>query len=202
MTADTSIATLIASAERGDESAAETLFATLYAELHRIAERELARNWGSGTLAATSLLHQAYLDISRREGVQFPDRPRFMAYAARVMRGLVIEYVRNRQALKRGSQFEITELTADIADSVASAPQLTEIGAALDKLAAVEPMLAEIVDLKFFCGFSFNEIAAMKGLSSRTVQRHWQKARAYLHRVIDDSPLSDGDETRPEPDET
>jgi RNA polymerase sigma factor (TIGR02999 family) len=186
---DSTIASLIASAERGDTAAAETLFTTLYAELHRVAGRELARSgWGVG-LGATSLLHEAYLDMSRREGTQFPDRPRFMAYAARVMRGLIIEYVRNRQAQKRGGQFELTAISTDVADVVPTEQRLVGISDALEDLAGVEPLLAEIVDLKFFCGFSFAEIAAMKGVSERTVQRLWQKARAYLHRAVGDSDV-------------
>jgi RNA polymerase sigma factor (TIGR02999 family) len=189
VSADSTIASLIASAERGDTAAAETLFTTLYAELHRVAGRELARSgWGVG-LGATSLLHEAYLDMSRREGTQFPDRPRFMAYAARVMRGLIIEYVRNRQAQKRGGQFELTAISTDVADVVPTEQRLVGISDALEDLAGVEPLLAEIVDLKFFCGFSFAEIAAMKGVSERTVQRLWQKARAYLHRAVGDSDV-------------
>ena len=101
-----SLSSLIASAEEGDRSAADTLFATLYAELHRLASRQLARSSGELTLGTTTLLHEAYLNMSRREGAAFPDRARFMGYAARVMRGLVIDYVRNRTAQKRGGQLE------------------------------------------------------------------------------------------------
>jgi RNA polymerase sigma factor (TIGR02999 family) len=96
------IPALVAIAQRGDRSASEALFAALYAELHRIARRELSRSHSPLTLGATSLLHQAYLELAERDGAVFPDRNRFMAYAARVMRGLIIDYVRNRQAQKRG----------------------------------------------------------------------------------------------------
>jgi len=114
----------------------------------------------------------------------FPDRTRFMAYASRVMRGLIIDHARNRQAKKRGGQFEITSLRTDIVEELADGRELSEIGAAVDELAAVEPALAEIVDLKFFCGFSFVEIAAMRGSSERTIQRQWEKARIYLYRTL------------------
>jgi RNA polymerase sigma factor (sigma-70 family) len=100
------------------------------------------------------------------------------------MRGLIIDHARNRRAVKRGGLFEITSLGADLADNVVSARELTEIGDALDALASVDPPLAEIVDLKFFCGFSFAEIAAMRGTSERTVQRQWDKARIYLRRSL------------------
>jgi RNA polymerase sigma factor (TIGR02999 family) len=127
---------------------------------------------------------EAYLDISAREGKSFPDRPRFMGYAARVMHGLIIDHARNRNAIKRGRQFEITSLKTDSGENAVDAKELTLISDALDELAKVEPKLAELVDLKFFCGFSFAEIAALSNVSERTVQRKWEKARIYLHRTI------------------
>jgi RNA polymerase sigma factor (TIGR02999 family) len=177
-----SISALIRSAEGGDRTAADALFAALYSELHRLARRQLAR--AGVTLGATTLLHEAYIDIAGRDGTSFPDRNRFMAYAARVMRGLIIDYARRRQARKRGGGFEITTLSDDIDGRAANATELARIGEALDALAAVDPSLAQIVDLKFFCGFSFAEIAAMRGVSERTVQRHWERARVYLHRAV------------------
>jgi RNA polymerase sigma factor (TIGR02999 family) len=177
----------VAPADHDDPAGAEALFASLYVELHRIARREVARRGGYVTLGATTLLHEAYLDVSDREGMVFPDRPRFLAYAARAMRGLAIDHVRRRHAQKRGGLFELTTLDTAIADNTAGEEELQHIGDALDELASVDATLAEVVDLKFFCGFSFAEIGAMHGVSERTVQRQWEKARLYLHRVIADS---------------
>ena len=170
-------------AERGDFRAAGEMFTTLYRELHRLARRQLHANAAGITLGATTLLHEAYIDISAR-GAQFPDRARFFAYAARAMRGLIIDYVRERRALKRGGEFHLTSLDTQIADQVPQAQELEPLGGALDELALAEPALAELVELKFFCGFSFVEIAAMRGVSERTVQRDWNKARLYLHEVL------------------
>lgn len=186
----TTVASLLASADRGDSTAAEALFARLYAELHRLASRELARS-GGVTLSATTLLHEAYVAISGREGIAFPDRTRFMAYAARVMRGLIIDHVRRRRSAKRGGQFEILVQTT-IMDRVAGEEQLERVGDALDELATADPALAEVVDLKFFCGFSFAEIGAMRGVSERTIQRNWEKARIYLHRALSDAGAGAG----------
>jgi RNA polymerase sigma factor (TIGR02999 family) len=136
------------------------------------------------TLGVTTLLHEAYLDMAGRSGTVFPDRARFMGYAARVMRTLIIDHVRNRRAQKRGGQFELISLASSLVDSSADERELTQISEALDKLAEVDPELAEVVDMKFFCGFSFLEIAAMRNLSARTVKRKWQKARIYLHREL------------------
>lgn len=178
------LASLVSAVEQGSESAAATLFAVLYAELHKLAKRELARRGALVSLSPTTLLHKAYLDMAEREGTSFPDRPRFMGYAARVMRGLIIDHVRNRQAQKRGQQFEITSFDPEAHDCSADSQELVRLSEALDELAAAEPSLAEVVDLKFFCGFSFAEIAAMRGLSERTIQREWEKARVYLYRTL------------------
>jgi RNA polymerase sigma factor (TIGR02999 family) len=107
-----------------------------------------------------------------------------MGYAARVMRGLVIDHARSRNAIKRGGEFEITSLKTDSVENPVDAKELSLISDALDQLAKVEPELAALVDLKFFCGFTFAEIAALRNLSERTVQRSWEKARIYLHRSI------------------
>lgn len=183
--ADTqALAATLAAAERGDAAATAELFAALYRELHRLAKRQLHAHAAGSTLSATTLLHEAYLDISRR-GAAFPDRARFFAYAARAMRGLIIDYVRERRALKRGGEFHLTQLDTDIAESAAQdSGELTRLGDALDELARAEAPLAELVELKFFCGFTFAEIAAMRGISERTVQRDWAKARLYLHDAL------------------
>lgn len=175
---------LFAAAEKGDAAARERLFQTLYAELHRLARRELWRSGAAVSMGATTLLHEAFIDMSGRDAIAFPDRARFMAYAARAMRGLIIDYARSRHAQKRGGEFEITAFDTDIGSQVADKIDLPAVGDALDALAAAEPALAQVVDLKFFCGFSFAEIAAMRGVSERTVQRDWEKARIYLHQSL------------------
>jgi RNA polymerase sigma factor (TIGR02999 family) len=183
---NTDLSTLVVAAEQGDRAAADTLFATLYDELHRMARRELARRGAGVTLGATTLLHEAYLDISDRDRTAFPDRNRFMAYACRVMRGLIIDYARRRHAQKRGGEFHFTTIATDVVGAVPDAVELTRISDAVDELEATDARLARIVDLKFFCGFSFGEIASIMGVSERTVQRDWEKARIFLHRVLRD----------------
>lgn len=178
------IPSLTSAAENGRNTTTDALFSTLYSELHRLANRELARWWTPVRLSATTVLHEAYLDMAGREDPTFPDHAHFMGYAARVMRGLIIDHARKHRAMKRGGEFEITSLKLDAAGIPANAKDLSLISDALDQLAKVEPGLVEIVDLKFFCGFSFAEIAAMQKLSERTVQRRWEKARIYLRRSI------------------
>ncbi len=184
-------ATALRDSPASDEGVvAGRLFVNLYSELHRLARRQLNRQPGFAGLGVTTVLHEAYLKISDRERPVFVDRGQFMAYAARVMRGLIIDDMRRRRSQKRGGQFHITALATDHAEGVADSGTLVRISDALDELADVKPELAEIIELKFFCGFSFSEIAAMRGVSERTIQRNWDKGRLYLHLAIcNDRPV-------------
>jgi RNA polymerase sigma factor (TIGR02999 family) len=174
----------LSASENGGNVSADTLFSALYSELHGLAKRELIRRGNSASLSVTTLLHEAYLDMSARDSAPFPDQARFMGYAAQVMRGIIIDYARNRRTLKRGGEFEIRSLEGDYFANPSEVDQLSSISDALDQLMKVEPELAQVVDLKFFCGFTFAEIATMQRLSERTVQRKWEKARIYLHCSI------------------
>jgi RNA polymerase sigma factor (TIGR02999 family) len=186
---DRTISSLIASADGGDRPAAEALFVTLYDELHRLARRQLSRSSSELTLGTTTLLHEAYLDMSSRESEAYVDRGRFMAYAAKVMRGLIIDYARSRKTQKRGGLFAITSLPDESRAAAQEAADLGRLGEAVEALGAAFPELAQVVDLKFFCGFSFAEIGAMRGVSERTVQREWKKARLFIHDQVGDAGL-------------
>ena len=176
---------LMSSEQRPDATEAVThsrLFASLYDELRRLAERQLRRNAGA-PISPTTLLHEAYLGMRGREAV-FPDRARFIGYAARVMRGLIIDFVRDRRALKRGGNFQITGLPTQLPESDTDQTDLPRLSEALDELAVRDAKLAELVDLRYFCGYTFDEIAAQRGTSVRTVKREWEKARAYLFHEL------------------
>jgi RNA polymerase sigma factor (TIGR02999 family) len=159
------------------------LFASLYAELRRIADRELKRHPDS-SVSATTLVHEAYINVAGR-AVSFEDRARFLGYVARAMRGLLIDFVRQRYSLKRGAEFDITHLTTHHGGELADSALLMRLSEALDALAKMDPRLAEVVDLRYFCGFSFAEIATLRGASERTVQRDWEKARLLLYDEIE-----------------
>lgn len=167
----------------GGAQGQDALFACLYDELRQIAQREVRRGVGL-TLSATTLLHETYFKVQQREDIAFPDHARFLAYASRAMRSLVIDYARRRQALKRGGAFEITSLPTEVPEEVSDAGDLERLGNAIDSLGQIDPALAQLVDLKFFCGYSLIEIAAMRGVSERTAQRDWEKARLLLHRAL------------------
>ena len=172
-----------------DRPGADTLFTTLYAELHRLARRELSRRGPFGGLGVTTLLHEAYLSMSATDGTAFVDRARFMAYAARVMRGLIVDDVRRRRSEKRGGLFQITHLHTEFGDSVSGPQALISISEALDELADIEPELAEIIELKFFGGLTTDEIAETLGISAATVERDWKFARAWLYGALSGRPV-------------
>lgn len=171
----------------GERENSQQLFASLYDQLRRMARWELRRRGPKFTLGATTLLHEAYVNLHSRQEVEFPDRARFLAYASRAMRGLIIDYSRRRQAIKRGAAFELTSLPTEVPDQAADFEQLEQLSEAIERLAAFEPRLAQVVDLKYFSGFSLGEIAAMWEISERTVQRDWEKARLFLNECLSES---------------
>jgi RNA polymerase sigma factor (TIGR02999 family) len=158
----------------------DELFTSLYEDLRRLAERQLRRNAGV-PISPTTLLHEAYIGMARGEA-EFPDRDRFLGYAARVMRGLIIDFVREGRALKRGSAFHLTQLPTDVPQ--VDGAELTRLSDALDQLSTQDLHLAELVDLRYFCGFTLEEIAAQRGSAVRTVTRDWQKAKALLFKHL------------------
>lgn len=171
---------LLQLAEQPEGHAPAELFPVLYRELHRLAEKLLGPQ--CVPLSATTLLHEAYLELSARQA-RFPDSARFFGYAARAMRGLIVDFARARRAQKRGGEFQFTGLSTGVEEPPKE--DLSRLSEALQALGERDPMLAELVDLKFFCGFSLKEIATMRGVSDRTVQRDWSKARLYLHRWME-----------------
>jgi RNA polymerase sigma factor (TIGR02999 family) len=168
-----------------DVSKNRQLFASIYRDLRALAERQL-RHGAGAPISPTTLLHETYLGMSNRSAA-FPDRGRFIGYAARVMRGLIIDLARERRALKRGGAFHITRLSVDDEAIRQQEISLARLADALDELATREPRLAEVVDLKYFCGFTFEEIAAQRDTSERTVKRDWEKARPILFEALSEA---------------
>jgi RNA polymerase sigma factor (TIGR02999 family) len=178
--------------QAGSSQEQSALFASLYAQLRRIAQRELRRRSGGLSLSATTLLHEAYFKMKQRSDAVFPDESHFLAYASRAMRTLVIDYARSRQAEKRGGAFHITRLPTEVPEALTEAADLERLGTAIDALAVHDTALAQLVDLKFFCGYSLIEIAAMRGISERTAQRDWDKARMLLKSALEDGSILPG----------
>jgi RNA polymerase sigma factor (TIGR02999 family) len=159
-------------------------FGALSARLYRSAKFLLARHGIANELSETALLHDAYVQIASRAALTFVNELHFTKYVSRVMRSLIVDHARSRSALKRGRSFEITHLVEDIVYPPPYTREIISIRDTLIQLAKAQPELAELVDLKFFHGFSFAEIAEMQEVSERTIQRKWEKARLYIRSLI------------------
>jgi len=167
-------------AREGDRDALDRVLATLYEELHAMARRQLAGQLGH-TLDATALVHEAYLKLIGRNAVRFDDRAHFFAYAASAMRSVVVDYARQRLAQKRGGdQHRVADLPEDLEGGLRLDEETLGLDAALSRLAAIDPRLAQVVELRYFTGLSELEIAALLKRSERSIRRDWQKARMFL----------------------
>ncbi len=173
-------------ARDGDRAALDRVLGTLYHELHAMARRQLAGQYGQ-TLDATALVHEAYLKLIGRREVQFDDRAHFFAYAASAMRSVVVDYARQRLAQKRGGDLHrVTELPEDIEGGLRLDEDMLGLDTALNKLAAVDVKLAQVVELRYFAGLSEQEIAELLKRSERSIRRDWQKARLFLLASLGD----------------
>jgi RNA polymerase sigma factor (TIGR02999 family) len=173
-------------ARDGDRAALDRVLGTLYHELHAMARRQLAGQYGQ-TLDATALVHEAYLKLIGRRDVQFDDRAHFFAYAASAMRSVVVDYARQRLAQKRGGDLHrVTELPDDVEGGLRLDEDMLGLDTALTKLAAVDAKLAQVVELRYFAGLSEQEIAELLKRSERSIRRDWQKARMFLLASLGD----------------
>jgi RNA polymerase sigma factor (TIGR02999 family) len=177
----TDLTGLMQAAGRGDAAALESLFATLYSELRGLARARLRRAPDLTLLDTTALVHESFLRCVNAHRVLPSDRPRFMGYASRVMRSVVIDYLRQRARERHGGEVVHVTLSTELAESV-SAPEdrLVRISEALDEIAASEPRLVQVVEMRFFAGLTEAEIASCLGIDERTVARDWKKARLLL----------------------
>ena len=170
----------LSAARDGDRGALDRVLSTLYRELHSMARRQLG-NRDDQTLDATALVHEAYLRLVGRSEAAFVDRAHFFAYAASAMRSVVVDYARQRLAIKRGGDLlRVTDLPDDAGGGLRLDEELLGLHAALTRLASIDEKLVQVVELRYFAGLSESEIAALLNRSERTVRRDWQKARMYL----------------------
>jgi RNA polymerase sigma factor (TIGR02999 family) len=179
------ITTLLHAAGEGDRAAADRAFALLYADLKRLASSRLRRSGELTLLDTTVLVHESYLRLQAGTGLVFPDRHHFLAYAAKAMRAVVVDLVRARQADRRGGGAEVLPLDTQLQDQLASHDdEVLRVHEALHELAALEPRLAQVVELRYFGGLTEAEVATSLGLTERTVQRDWHKARLFLRVAL------------------
>jgi RNA polymerase sigma factor (TIGR02999 family) len=175
------ITQLLQAARGGDRAAADQVVAQLYVDLQRLARRQVRQAGHLTLLDTTALVHEAWLRLSGGQEADFPNRRHFLAYAAQAMRSVVIDLVRARQAERRGGgQVHLTLNTAVAEQTPDGDVDILRVHEALDELAQLEPRLAQVVEMRYFGGLREQEIAEALGVTERTVQRDWQKARLFL----------------------
>ncbi len=181
------ITRLLGAAGNGDRQALDRVLSVLYRELHAMARRHIGQNRGH-TLDATALVHEAYLRLAGKRETQFDDRAHFFAYAASAMRSVVVDHTRQRLSQKRGGDRQrVTELPENFGGGVRLDEDTLALDEALNRLAAVDPRLVQVVEMRYFAGLSEEEIAALLERSERSVRRDWQKARMFLLASLRDS---------------
>lgn len=175
----------VVDARKGRGLSAGALFPVVYAELRRLAHHYLARERPGHTLQATALVHEVYLRLVPRGNAAWDDRRRFVAIAAHVMREILIEHARSRGRLKRGGDRERVWSTAAAPAVDAGFERWEDLDRALDRLAALDPRQASVVELRYFGGLTVEETATVLAVSPKTVKRDWSVARAWLRRELD-----------------
>ena len=160
------------------------LFSLLYTELKRMAHGQLYKSGGQAELDTTSLVHESWLRCAEKGWIDGADRAVFFGYVGRVMRSVVVDHIRSRQAQKRGGEVVCVTLTTGIEGEVIADERVLQIDHALDSLERLAPQFSQLVEMRYFAGLSVREVAELRHVSSRTVEREWEKARAFLYQLM------------------
>lgn len=182
--AQTGITILLQQWSQGDPQAAEQVLPLVYDELRRIAAKEMRRERGDHTLQATAIVHEAYLRLNGCAGCRWSSRDQFFAFAAHLIRRILVDYARHQNRLKRGGQARKVTLSEVMALVEAPSADLVAVDEALVKLEEMDPRKATIVELRFFAGFTLDEAAEHLGISPETVGREWRRAKAWLYSEL------------------
>ncbi len=180
------VAALLAAVRRGEAGAAEQLFGLLYPDLRQLAHGRLRRSGKFTLLDTTELVHESYLRLYKAGSLEAGDKGQFMAYAARVMRSVVVDFVRRRAADRRGGGAVHVELGTESADMTDPREQeVIRINEALEELATIDERLVRVVEMRYFAGMTEEQVAEALELSRRSVARDWEKARLFLAAALD-----------------
>ena len=177
---------LLVAVRRGDAGAVDRLFGVLYPDLRQLAHSRLRRSGHLTLLDTTGLVHEAYLRLFKADSLEAIDRSQFMAYAARVMRSVVVDFVRRRSADRRGGDVvhvDIDDPAVAVADP--REREVVRIDEALEELARIDERLVRVVEMRYFAGMTEDQVADALGLSRRSVARDWEKARLFLATTLD-----------------
>ncbi|MDH5340665.1 MAG: ECF-type sigma factor [Rubrivivax sp.] len=162
-------------------------FAGAYPELRRLARARLRGGGRDAVLDTTALVHETYLKLSGHDSVSFPDRARFLVYAGKAMRSVIVDMVRQRQTERRGGRVQHLTLTGDVIEQAglpADEAHILAVNEALEELAQVDARMAQVVEMRYFGGLTDAEIADALGVGERTVRRDWEQARLFLAEAL------------------
>jgi len=178
--ADESLTITLRAAHAGDREAADRAYAALYPELLKIARARLRVHQPNTLLDTEGLVHESFLRFVAADKLGIADRKHFFTYAAKTMRNIVIDFARRRQAERHGGAAERATLDSRLLGDGAQDTTVIDVDRALRELEALDPTLAEVVEMRYFGGYTDAEIAAAMGIAERTVRRQWDKARAFI----------------------
>jgi RNA polymerase sigma factor (TIGR02999 family) len=181
------VTALLVAWSNGEDGAGTPLMDAVYDELRRLARGYLRRERRDHSMAATALVHEAYLKLVDQRRVRWQNRAHFFAIAAHVMRRLLVDHARARAASKRGPGLTVSLEGLDAAADPRG-PDLLTLDAALEKLTAIDPRQGRLVELRFFGGLTVEEVAAVLGIAAITVKRDWALARTWLYRELQSGP--------------
>jgi RNA polymerase sigma factor (TIGR02999 family) len=185
---------LLADWGKGDRSALDKLFPLVHSELRRIAQRQMSQERPSHTLQATALVNEAYLKLAGQQGFDWQNRAHFFAVCAQVMRHILIDHARAHSRDKRGGGAVKVSLNDALVVAADQADHFIALDDALRVLERLDPQKGKLVELRYFGGLSIEETAEVMNISPRTVRREWQRAKAWLYRMMTEGIE---DETRP-----
>ena len=185
---------LLADWGKGDRSALDKLFPLVHSELRRIAQRQMSQERPGHTLQATALVNEAYLKLAGQQGFDWQNRAHFFAVCAQVMRHILIDHARAHARDKRGGGAVKVSLNDALVVAEDQASHFIALDEALRVLERLDPQKGKIVELRYFGGLSVEEVGEVMNVSPRTVRREWQRAKAWLYRMMTEGIE---DETRP-----
>ena len=167
-----------------NDQGVDALFGATYRELRMLARARLRSGGRNTLLDTTALVHETFLKLAANHELEFPDRPRFLVYAGRVMRSIIVDFARQRLTDRRGGDAAHVTFTVQLADSVAGEEEIVRVHEALDELAKVDERMAKVVEMRYFGGLTETEIAEALGVTDRTVRRDWEHARLFLAEAL------------------
>ncbi len=172
-------------ARDGEAAPVDAYFDATYRELRQLARARLAGGGRNTLLDTTALVHETFLKLSANPQVRFPDRARFLVYAGRAMRSIIVDFARRRLAERRGGDAAHVTFSTQLADGqVAGEAEIVRVHEALEQLAQVDERMAKVVEMRYFGGLTETEIAEALGVTDRTVRRDWEQARLFLAEAL------------------